>query len=84
MVGDTRFDVIGAHEHGLACIGVLWGIGSEEELRETGADPLVATPGELLAALGVRRVLARRAMRRGRTTWHRQIEGQQTPGIHDR
>ena len=51
MVGDTRFDVIGAHAHGLACIGVLWGIGSEEELREAGADLLVATPQDLLAAL---------------------------------
>jgi phosphoglycolate phosphatase len=51
MVGDTRFDVLGAHEHGLACIGVLWGIGSEEELREAGADLLVATPQDLLTAL---------------------------------
>jgi phosphoglycolate phosphatase len=51
MVGDTRFDVIGAHEHGLACIGVLWGIGSEDELRDAGADLVVGSPDELLAAL---------------------------------
>ena len=49
MVGDTRFDVEGAHEHGLPCIGVLWGIGSEEELQAAGADALVATPEELVA-----------------------------------
>jgi phosphoglycolate phosphatase len=49
MVGDTRFDVVGAHEHGLPCIGVLWGIGSEKELREAGADALASTPSELVA-----------------------------------
>jgi phosphoglycolate phosphatase len=48
MVGDTRFDVVGAHEHGLPCIGVLWGIGSGEELRAAGADALAATPDELV------------------------------------
>ncbi len=51
MVGDTRFDVIGAHAHGLPCIGVLWGIGSEDELRGAGADAVVATPGQLLAQI---------------------------------
>ena len=49
MVGDTRFDVEGAHAHGLPCVGVLWGIGSEEELREAGADAVAATPEELVA-----------------------------------
>jgi phosphoglycolate phosphatase len=48
MVGDTRFDVIGAHAHGLPCVGVLWGIGTEAELREAGADALVGSPVELL------------------------------------
>ena len=51
MVGDTRFDVEGAHAHGLQCIGVLWGIGSEEELRDAGADAIVATPADLVALL---------------------------------
>jgi phosphoglycolate phosphatase len=48
MVGDTRFDVIGAHAHGLPCVGVLWGIGTEAQLRAAGADALVTTPAELL------------------------------------
>jgi phosphoglycolate phosphatase len=52
MVGDRRFDVEGAHAHGLPCIGVLWGIGSEDELRAAGADVLVRTPAELLSAIG--------------------------------
>jgi phosphoglycolate phosphatase len=51
MVGDRRYDVEGAHAHGLPCIGVLWGIGSEDELRAAGADAIVATPGELLDAI---------------------------------
>jgi phosphoglycolate phosphatase len=55
MVGDRRFDVEGAHAHGLPCIGVLWGIGSDAELRAAGADAIVATPEELLdAVLGAR------------------------------
>jgi phosphoglycolate phosphatase len=48
MVGDTRFDVEGAHAHGLQCIGVLWGIGSEAELRDAGADAIAPTPADLL------------------------------------
>jgi len=28
-------------------IGVLWGVGSEQELREAGAVALVATPAEI-------------------------------------
>jgi phosphoglycolate phosphatase len=51
MVGDRLFDVVGAHAHGLPCVGVLWGIGSEEELRSAGADAIAATPSELLALL---------------------------------
>jgi phosphoglycolate phosphatase len=51
MVGDRRYDVVGAHAHGIPCIGVLWGIGSEEELRGAGADAIVATPAELVAAI---------------------------------
>jgi phosphoglycolate phosphatase len=51
MVGDRRYDVVGAHAHGIPCIGVLWGIGSEQELREAGADAIVATPADLVAAI---------------------------------
>jgi phosphoglycolate phosphatase len=51
MVGDRLYDVVGAHAHGLPCIGVLWGIGSEEELRSAGADAIAATPADLLGLL---------------------------------
>jgi len=52
MVGDRKFDVLGARAHGLPCVGVLWGIGSEQELREAGAAALVSAPEELPELLG--------------------------------
>ena len=51
LVGDRSFDVAAAHAHGLRAIGVLWGIGSEAELREAGADAIARTPAELPALL---------------------------------
>lgn len=33
MVGDRKFDVIGAQEQGLACIGVTYGYGDMEEIK---------------------------------------------------
>ena len=51
MVGDTRFDVTGAHEKGVPCIGVTWGYGLKEELETAGADAIVDSPGQLLAVL---------------------------------
>jgi phosphoglycolate phosphatase len=54
MVGDRRHDVEAARANGLSCVGVLWGIGDEAELRAAGADPIVSRPEELPAALGLR------------------------------
>ncbi len=47
MIGDRRMDMEGAVEHGMAGIGVLWGFGSEDELRRAGARGLAATPAQL-------------------------------------
>ncbi len=55
MVGDRKYDVVAAHEHDIPVIGVLWGVGSEDELRGAGADALVNTPAELGALLAVNR-----------------------------
>jgi len=52
MVGDRLYDVLGARQHGLPTIGVLWGVGSEAELRAAGAAALAAAPAELPALLG--------------------------------
>ncbi len=51
MVGDSRYDIIGAKEAGCASAGVLYGYGSLEELRENGADHIVADPQALRSIL---------------------------------
>jgi phosphoglycolate phosphatase len=49
MVGDREHDVLGAKEVGITSLGVLYGYGSEEELRKAGADHIVSTPSEIIA-----------------------------------
>jgi phosphoglycolate phosphatase len=44
MVGDRSFDIIGARNNQMTSIGVLYGYGSEPELKQAGADYLCATP----------------------------------------
>ncbi len=51
MIGDRHLDIEGAHHHGMHSIGVLWGFGSEAELRAAGASALASVPGQLTAAL---------------------------------
>jgi phosphoglycolate phosphatase len=51
MVGDRKHDVVAAHTHDIRAIGVLWGIGSEDELVAAGADALAHTPAELATLL---------------------------------
>jgi phosphoglycolate phosphatase len=51
MIGDRRYDMIGAKNHGIRALGVLWGFGSEEELLSSGADGLCAHPNELYEQL---------------------------------
>jgi len=47
MVGDKKYDVLGAKAEGIKCLGVLYGYGTSEELVSAGADYLVNTVGEL-------------------------------------
>ncbi len=51
MIGDRRFDMIGAGNHGMRAIGVLWGYGSTDELRAAGATALCTRPVELPSLL---------------------------------
>jgi phosphoglycolate phosphatase len=53
LVGDRHHDVSAARALGIGAIGVTWGIGTEAELREAGAEWLVASPAELASLLGV-------------------------------
>jgi len=43
MVGDRKYDVIGAREYGIDCVGVLFGYGTLEELEEANAAYIVET-----------------------------------------
>jgi len=51
MIGDRKYDIIGAKELSLTSVGVLWGYGSREELNEAGADHIIETPANLLDIL---------------------------------
>ena len=47
MVGDRKFDILGARGTGLDSVGVLYGYGSRRELEEAGAGKIAATVEEL-------------------------------------
>lgn len=49
MVGDTRFDIEGAHSFGMKCIAVSYGYGTEEELTKAGAEYIAAKPEDILS-----------------------------------
>lgn len=51
MVGDTKYDVLGAATHTLPTIGVSWGYGSVEDLIQAGAVSIAHSPVELLSLL---------------------------------
>jgi phosphoglycolate phosphatase len=51
MVGDRYVDMQAAHAHGLRAVGVTWGFGTVAELRDAGADVVVAEPADLPAAV---------------------------------
>ena len=47
MVGDRKYDVLGAKGAGVKCVGVTFGFGSRQELEESGADFLADTAEEI-------------------------------------
>ena len=51
MVGDTKFDVLGAAAHGIPAIGVAWGYGKVEDMEAAGAKAIARSMEELLALL---------------------------------
>ncbi len=62
MIGDRSFDCAGAIGAGVSIIGALWGYGGLDELRSAGADPIIAVPSQIPAA--VRAVFSRQARKR--------------------
>lgn len=53
MVGDREHDVIGAKRNGIPVIGVTWGYGDDQELRDAGADHIATSPAALGKILAV-------------------------------
>lgn len=51
MVGDTAYDVTGAAAHGISTVGVSWGYGDVEEMKNAGAVAIANTMQELLDIL---------------------------------
>lgn len=51
MVGDTKFDVLGAKHHGIPCIGVSWGYGEVKDMVDAGAAAIADTMDDLLKLL---------------------------------
>lgn len=51
MVGDRRHDAAGARAVDIPFVGVLWGYGSEDELRTAGAHIRATSPAELPGAI---------------------------------
>lgn len=47
MVGDRKYDILGAHAVGMPALGVLYGYGGRAELEDAGANYLCATVHEL-------------------------------------
>jgi len=44
MIGDREYDVIGAKQHQMDCLGVLYGYGTAQELQTAGAVALCDSP----------------------------------------
>jgi len=53
MVGDTKFDVIGAKAHNIPCVGVSWGYGEVCDMLEAGAVEIAHSAEELFSILQV-------------------------------
>lgn len=47
MIGDRKYDVIGAKKVGVPCIGVLYGYGEPGELESAGADIIIDSLDDL-------------------------------------
>ncbi len=47
LIGDTKFDVLGAKAAGIPCIGVTYGFGTAEELKSAGAAAVCGSTKEV-------------------------------------
>lgn len=49
MIGDRKYDMIGAGQNGVCGLGVLWGYGTRDELASSGASAFIENPHNLPA-----------------------------------
>ncbi len=54
MIGDRKYDMIGAGENGVCGFGVLWGYGTRDELEASGASDFIKAPGNLVTAFKIK------------------------------
>jgi phosphoglycolate phosphatase len=52
MIGDRHMDIDGARHHRMRSVGVLWGFGGADELRDSGATLLCESPSALARLFG--------------------------------
>ena len=52
MVGDTRFDILGARELGMECLAVSFGYGPRQELEEAAPIAIADDPEGILDFFG--------------------------------
>ncbi|MGA3601916.1 HAD hydrolase-like protein [Lysinibacillus agricola] len=52
MIGDRKYDIVGAHENQIDSIGVSYGYGSLEELTDAQATYIVNSVNEIKELLG--------------------------------
>jgi phosphoglycolate phosphatase len=50
MIGDTFYDIDGARGNSIRSVGVLWGFGTREDLRD--ADAVIQVPDQLVSSIG--------------------------------
>ena len=48
MVGDTKFDINGAHQVGIPCVAVTYGFGTLEDFKEYKAEYIIDKAEEIL------------------------------------
>lgn len=51
MVGDTKYDILGAKAHGIPAIGVGWGYGDAAEMKQAGAVGIADSMEQLLGLI---------------------------------
>jgi phosphoglycolate phosphatase len=54
MIGDRKYDIIGAKKNCIASVGVLFGYGDRAELEAAGANYIVENPLEIVRFLKIR------------------------------